>query len=123
LTINEGRLKVVEIFQMKLDKDLFSVNMNMVEIDGKKVMVWPSQAKLTKGKEVVIVEERPSRMIKQKSPNDGQWKKNKGSKPQRCPKAIFDILMAKYKEGRADITGHKNWTSRNTKLDSSVSLS
>jgi hypothetical protein len=82
LTINEGRLKVAEIFQMKLDKDLFSVNMNMVEIDGKKVMVWPSQAKSTKGKEVVIGEERPSRMIKQKSPNDGQWKKNKGSKPQ-----------------------------------------
>jgi hypothetical protein len=29
---------------MKLDKDPFLVNMNMVELDGKKVFVWSSQA-------------------------------------------------------------------------------
>jgi hypothetical protein len=29
---------------MKLDKDQFSANMNTVEIDGKKVLVRPSQA-------------------------------------------------------------------------------
>jgi hypothetical protein len=39
---------------MKPDKDLFSVNMNMVEVDGKKVLVQPSQAESTKGKEVII---------------------------------------------------------------------
>jgi hypothetical protein len=44
---------------MKLDKDSFMVNMNMVKLDGKKVLVRPSQAELTKGKEVVIGEERP----------------------------------------------------------------
>jgi hypothetical protein len=55
---------------MKLNKDLFSVNMNMVELDGKKVLVWPSQTKSTKGKEVIIGEERPSAMIKPKSPKD-----------------------------------------------------
>jgi hypothetical protein len=55
--------------------------MNMVEIDGKKVLVWPSQAKSTKGKKVIIGEERPPRMIKPKSPKDGQWQKNEGSKP------------------------------------------
>jgi hypothetical protein len=38
---------------MKLDKDPFSANMNMIELDGKKVLVGPSQAKSTKGKEVV----------------------------------------------------------------------
>jgi hypothetical protein len=57
---------------MKLDKDPFPANMNMVELDGKKVIVWPSQAELTKGKEIVIREERPSRMIKPKSLKDGQ---------------------------------------------------
>jgi hypothetical protein len=33
--INEGRLKFVESHQMKLDKDPFPVNMNMVELDEK----------------------------------------------------------------------------------------
>jgi hypothetical protein len=56
---------------MKLDKDPFSANMNMVELD-RKVRVRPSQAELTKGKNVVIGEERPPRMIKPKSQKDGQ---------------------------------------------------
>jgi hypothetical protein len=57
---------------MKLDKDPFLTNMNMVELDGKKVLVRPSQAKSTKSKEVIIGEERPPRMIKTKSLKDGQ---------------------------------------------------
>jgi hypothetical protein len=57
---------------MKLDKDSFPRNMNMVELNGKKVLVWPSQADSTKGKEVIIGEERPPRMIKKKSLKDGQ---------------------------------------------------
>jgi hypothetical protein len=61
----------------------------------------------TQGKEVVIGEEWPLRMIKPKSPKDGQWKKNDGGKLQCHPKATFDILMAKYKEGRTDIRGAK----------------
>jgi hypothetical protein len=105
---------------MKLDKDPFPVNMNMVELDGKRVLVWSSQTESTKGKEIVTGEERPPRMIKPKSPKDGQWQKNKGSKPQQHTKATFDILMAKYKEGRAGIRGHKNRTIRNPKSDSSV---
>jgi hypothetical protein len=64
---------------MKLDKDPFMVNMNMVELDGKRVLVQPSQAKLTKGKEVIIGEERPPRMIKPRSLKDGQWQKNEGA--------------------------------------------
>jgi hypothetical protein len=95
---------------MKLDKGPFSMNMNMVELEGKKVLVQPSLAKTTKGKEVIIGEERPPRMIKPKSSKDGLWQKNEGGKPQRCRKATFDILMAKYKKGRAGIRGHKNWT-------------
>jgi hypothetical protein len=56
---------------MKLDKDLFPMNMNMVELEGKKVLVRPSQDEMTKGKEVIIGEEWPPRMIKPKSPKDG----------------------------------------------------
>jgi hypothetical protein len=57
---------------MNLDKDSFLANMNMVKLDGKKVLVWPPQAESTKGMEVVIGEEQPSRMIKPKSPKDVQ---------------------------------------------------
>jgi hypothetical protein len=62
-------------------------------------------------------------MIKPKSSKDGQWKKNEGGNLQRRPKAIFNILLAKVKEGRADIRERKNWTIQNPKLDSLVSLS
>jgi hypothetical protein len=41
---------------MKLDKNPFLANKNTVELDGK-ILIRPSQAKSTKGKEVVIVEE------------------------------------------------------------------
>jgi hypothetical protein len=50
-------------------------------------------------------------------------KRMRGGKTQCLPKATFDILMAKYKEGRAGVRGHENWTIRNPKLDSSISLS
>jgi hypothetical protein len=108
---------------MKLDKDPFPANMNMVELNGKNVMVQTSQAESTKVKEVIIGEEWPLRMIKLKSPKDDQWQKNEGSKPQQRPKATFDILMAKYKEGKVGIRGRENWTIWNTKLDSLISLS
>jgi hypothetical protein len=42
---------------MKLDKDPFPANMNIVELNGKKALVQPSQAESTKGTEVIIGEE------------------------------------------------------------------
>jgi hypothetical protein len=92
---------------MKLDKDPFLANMNTIELDGK-VLFWPSHAESTKGKEVVIGEERQSRMIKLKNPEIGRWKKNERSKPHPRLKATFDILMAKYRDRRANIRGCKN---------------
>jgi hypothetical protein len=121
--INEGRLKFVESPQMKLDTDLFPANMNMAMLGGKKVLVWPSQAESTKGKKVIIGGEQTPRMIRPKRPKDGQWLKNEKSKPHQRPKATFDILMVKYKEGRAGISEHENWTIQNVKPDSPVSLS
>jgi hypothetical protein len=67
---------------MMLDEDPFLTNMNMVKLDGKKVLVRPSKAQSTKGKEVVIGEERTLTMIKPESLKDGQWQKNEGSKTQ-----------------------------------------
>jgi hypothetical protein len=72
-------LNFVENPQMKLEKNLFPANMNMVEVDGKKVLLRSSQAETTKGKEIVIGEERPSRMIKPKSPKDDKCQKNEGA--------------------------------------------
>jgi hypothetical protein len=43
---------------MKLLKHLFLENMNIVELEGKKFMVRPSQAESTKGKEVVTGEDK-----------------------------------------------------------------
>jgi hypothetical protein len=57
---------------MKLDKDSFPMNMNMVEFEGKKVLVQPSQTELIMDKEVIIGEERLPMMIKPKSLKDGQ---------------------------------------------------
>jgi hypothetical protein len=108
---------------MKLDKDQFLLNMNMVKVDGKKVLVRPSQAESIKGKDVIIGEERPSRMIKPKSTKGGQWQKNERSKLQQHLKATFNILMTKNKEGRTDIKGRKNRIIQNVKPDSPVSLS
>jgi hypothetical protein len=79
-TINEGRLEFAENPQMKLDEDPFQVNMNTVKLEGKKVLVWPSQAGSTEGKKVVVGEERQPRMIRPKNLKIGRWKKYEGSK-------------------------------------------
>jgi hypothetical protein len=78
--INEGRLKFVES-QNEARQRPIPMNMNMVELNRKKVLVRPSQAESTKGKEVIIEEEQSPKMIKPKSLNDDQWPKNERSKP------------------------------------------
>jgi hypothetical protein len=65
------------------------------------------QAEMTKGKEAIIGEEWPLRMIKPKSLKDGQWQKSEGGKLQWQPKATFDIIVAKYKEGSASVRGRE----------------
>jgi hypothetical protein len=79
--VNEGRLEFVESPQMKLDEDPLQVNMNTVELEGKKVLIWPSQAESIEGKKIVIGEERQPRMIRPKNPKIGRWTKNERSKP------------------------------------------
>jgi hypothetical protein len=107
---------------MKLDEHPLQVNMNTVELEGKKVLVRPSQAESTNGKKVVIGEERQPMMIRPKNPKIDRWKKNERSKPRSRPKVTFDILIAKYRDGKAGIRGHKNWTILFSKPDHPVSL-
>jgi hypothetical protein len=97
---------------MKLDNDPLQVNMNTVELEGKKVLVCPSQTESAKGKDVVMGEERQPRMIRPKNLEIGQLKKNERSKPRSRPKSTFNILMAKYRDGKANIRGRENWTIR-----------
>jgi hypothetical protein len=106
---------------MKLDEDPLQVNMNTVELEGKKVLVWPSQAESTKGKEAIIGEERQLRMIRSKNPEVGRWKKNERSKPRSRPKATFNIRMVKYRDGKVGIRGHENRAIQFPKSDHSVS--
>jgi hypothetical protein len=103
-------LKFAESPQVKLNKDSFLVNMNTIELNGKMVLLRPSQAESTKGKEVVIGDERQPRTIRPKNPEIGRWKKNERSKQHSHPKVTFDILMAKYRDGKASIRGRKNQT-------------
>jgi hypothetical protein len=53
LVINEGRLKFQE---MQVDTEPFP--MNVIDFEGKKVLIWPSMADKGKGKEVIIDDAR-----------------------------------------------------------------
>jgi hypothetical protein len=92
------------------------------KLDRKKVLIQPSQTESTKGKNVVIGEVRQLRMIRPKNLEIGRWMKNERSKPRSHPKAMFDIFMAKYRDGKADIRGRKNRTIQFPKLDHPISL-
>jgi hypothetical protein len=72
-------------------------------------LVWPSQSESTKAKQIVIGEERHSGMIRPKNPKIGRWKKNERNKSRSHPKATFNVVMAKYRDGRAGIRDRKNW--------------
>jgi hypothetical protein len=63
-----------EAGKMKLDKDLFPIN--VIDFEGKRVLVQTDQAETTKGKNVVISDDLKLKMIKPKSPEVGVWKVN-----------------------------------------------
>jgi hypothetical protein len=59
---------------MKLDMDPFPIG--MVELMNRKVLVCTDQAKMTKGKNVVISDELHNRMMKPHNLEIGMWKEN-----------------------------------------------
>ena len=106
--INEGRLKFTESSKMKLDSDPFLVN--MVNFERKKVLVWPSQAESTKGKDVIIGEDNVKpKMIKPKDLEVGHWKvnerKSKATKKLKKPETYIQCTFAQYESGKTDQKG------------------
>jgi hypothetical protein len=63
---------------MRLDADPFSVNMNMINFEEKKILVQTSQADTTKSKRVIVLDELKLRMITPRNPKPGKWKINQG---------------------------------------------
>jgi hypothetical protein len=76
----------------------------VINLEGKKILVRPSQAEATKGKNVIIGESREKvRPITKK------------------PKSTFDEPSAKYKKGNAHIKSRQNRTVQKVKLELPVS--
>ena len=73
--INKGRLVIPN---MQVDQNPFPVH--VLELNNPKVLVRPSQAESTKGKNVVIGDERPEKKLAQKIP---QGAKTLGGKTRR----------------------------------------
>ena len=60
--INEGRLV---ISGMQIDQNPFPMHTHVLELKNPKVLIRPNQAKSTKGKNVIIGEERPEKKMMQ----------------------------------------------------------
>jgi hypothetical protein len=78
---------------MKLDIDPFPVN--MVELEGKQILVQTNQAETTKCKQVVVSDELRSQMIKPRSLEIGTWKENIRRRLTRRVKPTFAMLIEK----------------------------
>jgi cytidylate kinase len=79
---------------MKLDTDPFPIS--MVELINKKVLVHMDQAKMTKGKNVVVSNELRNWMIKPHYPKIGVWKENMLQKLAKRVKPTSAMLIEKY---------------------------
>jgi hypothetical protein len=74
--INEGRLKFQE---MQVDTEPFPIN--MIDFEGKRVLIWPSTADMGKGKEIIIGNAREAdennktscrKVVAEKNPDGGE---------------------------------------------------
>jgi hypothetical protein len=92
--INDGRLTLGDGGKMKLDMDPFPIG--MVELMDKKVLVRTDQAKMTKGKSVVVFDKLHNRMIKPHNLEIGVWKENVLRKPANRVKPTSAMLIEIY---------------------------
>jgi hypothetical protein len=85
--------------KMKLDSDPFPVN--VIDFGNKKVQIRSHQTESTEGKNVIVDDSIPRRMIKPKNPEVGVWKVNeKGkdvlqSRSQHFSGCWIDMLLKK----------------------------
>jgi hypothetical protein len=75
LALNDSRLTFGGNRQMKLDANPFLVD--LINFEEKKILVRPSQANITKGKNVIVSDKPRAKMIKPSQLEIGMWKANK----------------------------------------------
>jgi hypothetical protein len=92
--LNNGRLTLGDGNKMKLDVDPFLVI--TVGFEAKKILVHSNQKEMTKGKNVVILDELRKSLIKPKSPEVRVWKDNVVRRPPKKVKPTCDMLIDKY---------------------------
>jgi hypothetical protein len=92
--INDSRLTLGDGDKMKLDTNPFPIS--MVELEHKKILVRMDQAKMTKGKNVVVFDDLRNQMIKPHNPEIGVWKENVQRKPAKRVKPMLAMLIKKY---------------------------
>jgi hypothetical protein len=92
--INGSRLTLGDGGKMKLDTDPLPVG--MVELMDWKILVRMDQAKMTKGKNMVVFDELCYQMIKPHNPEIGLWKENVLRKPAKRVKPTSAMLIEKY---------------------------
>jgi hypothetical protein len=79
---------------MKLDTNPFPVS--MVELEHRKILVRTEQAKMTKGKNVVVSDNRRNWMIKPHNLEIGVWKENVQRKQAKRVNPTSAMLIEKY---------------------------
>jgi hypothetical protein len=79
---------------MKLDTNPFPVS--MVELEHRKILVRTEQAKTTKGKNVVVSDNRRNWMIKPHNLEIGVWKENVQRKQAKRVNPTSAMLIEKY---------------------------
>jgi hypothetical protein len=85
---------------MRLDTNPFPANVNVIDFDGKKVLVHLEQADTTKGESVIVTDEPRVRMPKPRNPEPGKWKVNQRLRLHRRVKLTSDMLLEKYMRQR-----------------------
>jgi hypothetical protein len=107
LVLNDSRLTLGDGQKMKLDTDPFPVNVNLINIEEKRVLVHTRQADTTRGKNVIMSDEPRARMVKPRNPEPGVWKVNRrrwiGSKV----KPTSSMLREKYVQQQWENVFHR----------------
>jgi hypothetical protein len=111
--INGGPLTLGDGGKIKVDTDPFPIG--MVELIDKKVLVCTDQAKMTKGKNVVVSNELCNWIIKPDNPESGMWKENLLCKLAKRVKPTSAMLIEKYQRQLEE--DRKYWVTRGIKRD------
>jgi hypothetical protein len=81
---------------MRLDTEPFPTNVNVTDFKGKKVLVRTSQADMTKGKDVIILDEPRAGMVKPRSLEPRVWKVYQRRWTGPSVKPTSSMLLDKY---------------------------